>query len=152
MRAAQTARHEDFVSLRWRRHIGKDWLYELILDGQVRATIERHDPPNNSHFSIWTIHGRKGQFATLRDAKYVAEANLNVATPMEQIVQVGGGHPGEWTQPTPPIIRQLLNGITDAGIIAFSGARKGITTHEDCNSWRNALADILEAVERGGKP
>jgi len=61
------------MTYRWRRHEYKDWLYELIVGGTVVATVERHDPPNNSHYSIWTIQEIRGaQFTTKRDAQAYA--------------------------------------------------------------------------------
>ena len=68
------------MSQKWRRIVGKDWLYELLVGGVVRATIERYDPPNNSHFSLWTVHGYRGHFATMREAKAFVTANLSEET------------------------------------------------------------------------
>jgi len=66
------------MSQKWRRRVVEDWIYELLVDGMVRASIERHDPPNNSHFSLWTVGGYRGHFATMREAKAFVVANLAV--------------------------------------------------------------------------
>lgn len=67
-------RHETL----WKRI--RDGVYELRGgDGAVLATVERFDPPNNSHFSIWKVIGFTGaNFPTLRDAKWWAEKRAGV--------------------------------------------------------------------------
>lgn len=58
----------------WKRHPALNYRYQLFdANGYVVAEVERHDPPNNSHFSLWTLDNFTGHFSTLRDAKAYAE-------------------------------------------------------------------------------
>lgn len=59
----------------WRKD--GSWRYEHIPSG---IKIERYDPPNNSHFSIWVIVGKLGQFTTMRDTKIFVETHLEELT------------------------------------------------------------------------
>lgn len=67
----------DGMKRAWHRHPTLDFIYQYCEGKTVLAEIERDDPPNNSHFSIWTIKGQKGSFSTKRDAQRIVERQLS---------------------------------------------------------------------------
>ena len=75
-------------AIRWRRVSDYQYCGYIGKDVEVRFTLLKHSPPNNSHFSIWTLHrgdvgcledapaaraGKVGTFPTKRDAQAKAE-------------------------------------------------------------------------------